>query len=500
MGLAMLYLSIINLTNYRGMSGKKIINLLQTFSRHELQCFEKWLQSIYFNENTHLLVLFQTLEPVIRGTEQLNKEQIWSAVFSDSPFEDIVLRRAFSALLQQAYSFLAIRQYQQQEIRQKIDLLPILSAPSLRTHYRGVLRHIEQQLGQADAVQTDLHFDRYQLARATYKNKELSGNLKESCRHLELTDLHFDRYYFVQKLKHYCDALGYRNFISEEIDIRLLPGTMPYLVQQDFFGDLLIRAYYLVAEMLNHPEREVAFSELKRLLFDKCSQFPKTELKPLFIHLNNYCIHKKINVGETSFFHELFEIYQFALDKEIFHNKNGLLPQQDYKNIITVGLHVKAFDWVESFIKKQTQDLPQDQRENALTYNLAKVYFSRGEYEKVISQLQEVEYDDIVYALGSKLLLLKTYYELDEYLALDSLIDSFRIYLRRNKTISTQVKRQYLNILRFVKKMSTVDPYDNEALKRLFGQAQECKALADKSWILNKIKSIGKWSTASPKE
>lgn len=477
------------------MSGKKIISLLQTFSRQEEQLFEKWLQSTYFNENTQLLVLYRALYPVTNGTEKLDKQEIWKAVYADAPFEDIVLRRAFSSLLQQAYVFLATRQYQQQSARQKIDLLPLLSTPSLRTHYSGVLRNVEQQLAQVDGGQTNLHYNRYQLARATYKKKELSGNLKESCRHLEFTDLHFDRYYFVQKLKHYCDALGYGNFISEEVDIKLLPGTMSYLVQQNFFDDLLVRAYYLVADMLNHPERELAFSELKRLLFDKCSQFPKTELKPLFIHLNNYCIHKKINIGETVFFNELFEIYQFALDKEIFHDKNGRLPQQDYKNIITVGLHVKAFDWVENFIKKQTQDLPQDQQENALTYNLAKVYFSREEYEKVISQLQEVEYDDIVYALGSKLLLLKTYYELDEYLALDSLIDSFRIYLRRNKTISTQVKRQYLNILRFVKKMSTIDPYDDEALKRLFDQAQECKALADKSWILNKIRSIGKWSS-----
>lgn len=478
------------------MSGKKIINLLQSFSRNEQDLFEKWLQSTYFNENPQLLLLYQTLRPVIDGTDKLNKEAVWTKVFAPSPFEDIALRRAFSTLLQQAYSFLVLRQYEQQVVRQKIDLLPLLTAPTLRTHYSGVLRSLEQQLQQDEGTQSDLHYAHYQLARTTYKNKELSGNLKESCRHLEYTDLHFDRYYFVQKLKHYCDALGYRSFISEEVDIKLLPGTMSYLVEQNFFDDLLVRAYYLVAEMLNNPEHEVAFSELKRLLFEKCSQFPKSELKPLFIHLNNYCIHKKINVGETGFFNELFEIYQFALDKWIFHNKNGRLPQQDYKNIITVGLHVQEFDWVENFIKKQTQDLPQEQRENALTYNLAKVYFSRKEYEKVISQLQEVEYDDIVYALGSKLLLLKTYYELDEYLALDSLIDSFRIYLRRNKTISTQVKRQYLNILRFVKKMSTVDPYDDGALMKLFGQAQECKALADKSWILNKIKSIGKWSTA----
>ncbi len=103
------------------MSGKKIISLLQTFSRQEEQLFEKWLQSTYFNENTQLLVLYRALYPVTDGTEKLNKQEIWSAVYADAPFEDIVLRRAFSSLLQQAYIFLATRQYQQQSARQTID-------------------------------------------------------------------------------------------------------------------------------------------------------------------------------------------------------------------------------------------------------------------------------------------------------------------------------------------------------------------------------------------
>jgi len=482
------------------MSGKKIINLLKTFSRQERLLFEKWLKSPFFNENQQLLVLFGQLQAVIDETGELDKMSIWKALFDKTPFEDTTLRRTFSSLLNQAYQFLSIRQYQSQTIQQKIDLLPLLTAPELSTHHAGILRNVEQSLYTDLSDHADFQYHLYQLTKVIYKNKEQAGNLTESCRHLERTDLHFDRYYFVQKLKHYCDALGYRNFISEEVDIKLLPGTMAYLEEEAFFDDLLIKAFYLVAKMLNHPEEESAFFDLKQLLFDKCSELPKSELKTLFIHLYNYCIHKKINVGESSFFGELFDIYQFALSNRIIYNREGELVQQDYKNIITVGLHVKAFDWVENFIKEQTQDLPVEQRQNALTYNLAKVYFFRGEYQKVISQLQAVEYDDIVYALGSKLMLLKTYYELDEYLALDSLIDSFRIYLRRNKTISTQVKRQYLNILRFVKKMSMVDPYNNQALQKLYRQAEECKALAAKAWILDKIQLLGKRPTAYTSE
>ncbi|MEZ5041403.1 MAG: hypothetical protein R2828_16015 [Saprospiraceae bacterium] len=475
------------------MSGKKIISLLQTFSRQDKIRFQKWLQSPFFNEDPQLLALFDQLEPIINGASEVDKKRLWQAVFGKSPYEDIALRRIFSNLLAQAYHFLSIKQYQSHPLRQKIDLLPLLTAPELATHYAGLVRNIEQSLAQGKKEEDDFHYSLYRLTQNTHKSKELTGDLTESCRRLEKADFHFDQYYFIQKLKHYCDALGYRNFISEEVDIKLLPGMMQYLKAQAFFDDLLIKAYYLVTEMLNSPEKETAFFQLKHLLFKKCSALPTSELKTLFIHLYNYCIHKKINIGETGFFSELFEIYQFALANGIIYNEEGELVPQDYKNIITVGLHVEAFDWVENFIKEQTQDLPTDQRQNALTYNLAKVYFSRKQYEKVITQLQEVEYDDIVYALGSKLMLLKTYYELDEFLALDSLIDSFRIYLRRNKTISTQVKRQYLNILRFVKKMSAIGPYDTHAFKKLYQQAEDCKALADKRWILDKIKTLGRW-------
>ena len=144
---------------------------------------------------------------------------------------------------------------------------------------------------------------------------------------------------------------------------------------------------------------------------------------------------------------------------------------------------VKEYQWVENFIQIHTKSLPKEKRDNALTYNLAKVYFSQKKYNQVIEQLREVEYKNHVYALGGKLILLKTYYELQEYIALDSLIDSFRIYIRRNKIISREVKQQYLNMLRFVKKLSSTIPGDKKALEKIRAQIDKCKALAGKKWL-----------------
>ena len=84
-------------------------------------------------------------------------------------------------------------------------------------------------------------------------------------------------------------------------------------------------------------------------------------------------------------------------------------------------------------------------------------------------------------------MLLKTYYELKEVNALDSLIDSFRIYLHRNKLISRDVRQQYMNVLRFVRKLPLEKTYDKESVQKLKGQIESCKALAAKQWLLEKV-------------
>ncbi|MEM1120524.1 MAG: hypothetical protein AAGJ18_08735, partial [Bacteroidota bacterium] len=79
----------------------------------------------------------------------------------------------------------------------------------------------------------------------------------------------------------------------------------------------------------------------------------------------------------------------------------------------------------------------------------------------------------------------------------DSLIDSFRIYIRRNKIISKEVKQQYLNMLRFVKKLSSTILGDEKALEKIRAQIAKCKALAGKKWILEKVGELSRRTIAN---
>ncbi len=420
----------------------------------------------------------------------MQKQSVWKSVYGKAPYKDVSLRRDCSQLLQLAYQFVAVERTQDQEERVLLSNLDYAKTPKLDKHFRGLDRKftgLQQSKAQPSRQQFEALFEYHSIQ---HQRQEERGEKLDNFKQLEQADYYLDCHYYLQKLRHYCDALGYQNFMARKPDIQVPENFLDQLaatpiVQQEAW----VRAYYLTARMLSAEDGEAWFFQLKSLLFEEVDAFPREEANTLCIHLSNYCIDKKINFGEAHFFQELFDVYRRAIESGLLL-KNGVLGHQDYKNIITVGLHVEQFDWVEHFIQQYTQLLPPENQENALTYNLAKVYFSRQEYEKVIEQLREVEYQSQVYALGSKLMLLRTYFEMGEFLALDSLVDSFRIYLRRDRQISREVKQQYMNLIRFTRRLSRLAPGDQSSLQKIEQQVEDCKALAAKKWVQEKIAEL----------
>lgn len=479
------------------MLSRKLLDLLETFSKYDLNRFNKFLQSPFFNENEELVKLFDLLDEYLRlsiplreeAKSTLAKQVVWQKLFGKKKYNDAHMRRLCSELTKQAYSFLTVWNYKSTPLREGTDLLSTLNDLKLEKHFASTLRQVQQLKEKLPRRDASFHYQQYLIEHLSHLRMELAGKEGVNFENLERADFHLDCFYFTQKLKHYCDALDHKNRLSNQAAINTFPAFLSFLKEQQYLQVPSVHAYYLVAQMLLHSEEESYFYQLKKLLKEKSACFTQSELNYLYIYLKNYCINTKINNGRSEYFNELFEIFMTLLEQGIII-VNGKLDPQDYKNIITVGLYVKAFDWVKNFIHTYTSCLPESNQENALNYNLAKVYFHEEQYEKVIEQLREVEYKNLVYALGSKLMLLRTYFELKEYLALDSLIDSFRIYLRRNRTISRDIKQQYLNVLRFVKKLSNLDTYDAAMVKKVKKQITECKNLAAKAWFLKKIEEL----------
>jgi len=471
------------------MNKSKLLDLLKTLSEEERSLLAPYLehQSALGQVSEGAILLYDYVQQYLTDENALRKEKVWQALFGEKPFRDAQLRKVMHELNQASLDFLIREHVTRKEQLQRQAGLELLWTKGLHKHYRTLERQTQGYFDKEALRDEQYHLQQAQYFDLAYRRAE-SGTKRAQLAHLlRQKDYHLDAYYYIEKLRNYCNSISNRVFFSLEGEELSLPkGFLDQVAASPQAKEVGVFMYLSVSRMLENPGEAHWFQQLKQLLKESSHHFSLDEQDNLYIFLKNYCIGYQINQGNSQYFHELFELSRTLLDKGVTQ-RNGVITPQAYKNIITVGLHVQAFDWTEQFIRDFTALLPEEERHNALNYNLAKVFFTQSDYPRVIEQLREVAYANHTYALGSKLMLLKTYYELGEDRALDSLIDSFRIYLRRNQAISREVRQQYRNVLRFVRKLLYLPPESTEARAKLRKEVEACEPLADKVWILSKV-------------
>ncbi|MFT5383274.1 MAG: hypothetical protein ACI81W_000672, partial [Saprospiraceae bacterium] len=191
------------------------------------------------------------------------------------------------------------------------------------------------------------------------------------------------------------------------------------------------------------------------------------------------------NRGYAKYKWECFELYKSGFQNKVLL-ENGVLSKFTFTNVSRLGLALKEFDWVESFLKSYKSYLPVSERENTYNYILALFYFLKPDYTNAMKLLQKVNFNDVLDNLDSRRMLLRIYYELREYSALDSLLDTFNVYLSRHKDIGYH-KDNYANLIYFVKKILKANLSDKAQKLKLIGEIEATQAIAEKAWLLEQL-------------
>ena len=471
------------------MLSEKLVSLLQTFSKYELNRFRKFLLSPYFNEQEDLVRLFELLNAALRTEDNvdtmLDKQGVWKSLYPGKKIDDAHLRRICSDLGQMALQFMVEEARKKDALTEALELQRVLEKPELQKHLAGVERQIRKRLDSAPGQSTWYYLSRFRMHWNVYNRASKVVATSDFMNKLLPADQSLDYFYVVQKLKFYVAWLIYKGFRSTQQKLPVIPGFWEYIQQIPDEDVPLISIYQNVIRCLTEPDEEQYFKELLNNLDKFTNQLTKEDLRECYYIAQNYCAFK-ISQGTMEYYKEVFEIFNKVIDLKILL-EDGQLSEGVYKNIITASLGVGEYNWAEDFIENYSAYLPSNIRENARTFNLSYLYFHQKKHQKVIELLRNVEYSDIVYALGAKQILLRTYYESDELLAMDSLMDSFRIFLRRNNLISKNLKREYNNFLNFLKKMALLDSYNPQSIASLKKSISETQYVNSKKWLLDKI-------------
>lgn len=461
--------------------------LLSTFSTKERFHFRKYLASPYHNEDKDLSLLFGFIEKnVLEKSKVPSQKDVIKKVFPNDAMTLKQLRLKMSYLLKLAERFLVIHALEEKEMDYEIRLANILNQRKLVKHYKASDRKILQWLNNEKNRGTE--YSNYNFHYQLLKQNHI-GDFSDRAGENNFSALHqsLDVYYIQEKLRHYFGALNFQRIRNVEIDVGISALMLDVVKDSVFLKTPSINIYYHAYLLLEHTN-ENNFIQLRELLKNNYNQFLFSEIFDLYTLLQNICI-QQINAGKSEYLNNLMDVYEDIMNVELFSQENNITPWF-YKNIITAGLLTGKFDWISDFIEKHTVLLPENERENAYFYNLANLYFYKEEYSETIAILNQVTFTDVVYELDGRWLLIRAYYELDEFKSLDSLLSSFRLYLLRNKLITSSRKKQYLNLIRYVQKIIKMLPSEKNKIEKLKNKLSQEKNVPTKKWLLNKLSEM----------
>ena len=434
------------------MKSTHLVKVLSALDAKELKKFDDWVKSPFFNKNKKVKTLWSfVLKHAPKYDDRdFTKEKAYYILFKNKDYNSTQFNNIISDLLKLLFQYLAYQNFQKTSEFEKTCLMNELFAKGLNDSMLKISKRYQKAKARTPIRNSSHFFDNY-LFYKQIDEYQLTQPTRDFNENLQLKNDELDLFYVATKLKIASDMASRNLVVQGNYDCHFLDEVLERIEKNFEFYQAYpaITVYYNVIQTMTSKDENYYF-QLKDLLANNLSIFPKEELRVIYDYARNYCI-RKINQGNSTYYKEILSLYQFLLDKQIIF-KNGYLTQWDYKNIVTVGMRLKEYDWTEQFIHKYKIQLPPKEQENAYIYNMAVYHYERKAYEKSLLMLHEVRFTDASYHIGAKVIQIKSYYELDESEAFYSLIETFRIYIIRNRKLSEYRKKANLNFLKLVQK------------------------------------------------
>jgi hypothetical protein len=375
--------------------------------------------------------------------------------------------------------FLVYQHAQANVIGQQIHFVQSLRERKVERNFELAWRETLQTLETQPLRNSDYYYDSYRLHLEQYEFS-IAQRRTEPASFQELNDA-LNIFFMTQKLRQACAALSHRALSKTEFKIDFLEQVLTYIASTEKALQLpTVAAYYHIYHALTDLNDGTHFKALKGILLDFATVFPAQELKDLYIHAINCCI-KRLNAGQRDYLREVFDLYKNGLNVSIFL-ENGVLSRYTYNNIAMAGVGLQEFDWVEKFLTEFKPFLEEKYRESIFQHTLAMYYFKKPDYAKAQQLLQQTEFDDVLHNLDARRMLLRIYYDTQDWDSLEAHLDNFKIYLYRQKDLGYH-QENYLNLIRFTRKLLSLD-YEKNALR---AEIEATVALVEKGWLLEKV-------------
>ena len=465
------------------MQETKLWQLIKRFPAHYLREASRFVNSSFFNRKKQCSMLWEYLLFHINRSNPLpNHQEAFQRLYPGLEYDNAKLRLAISDLYKLLLQFLAFKEWEQQIGVQELYQAKALRKLGLEKYARQNLKLSTQVLSKSNLRNADFFQISYEILAEHYIMDYRSSPDKSAS--LQLLSDTADLALLSAKLRQSCLALAHQGVYTASHQLGFTSLVMKYIEERALLKEPAISIYYYCFFMLQEASDESHFKQFKALLLANGQLFEQSEIRDLYLMGINYAI-RQVNAGKEHYFNEIMTLYEAALEGD-YLLENGQLSRFTYNNIVAAGIRTERYDWVEQFIHAYRLKLASLYRESSFSFCLARLAYNRKNFHIALPLLQKANYRDPLLNLAAKTLLLKIYYELDEYDLLHAHLDAMQNYILRKKVIAYH-KTNYLNIIRHTRKLMSLNFFDTQAIKKRKSEVEEEAILTEKRWLLAQL-------------
>ena len=462
----------------------KLWRLAEKMPSIHLREASRWVHSPFVNRKEQVGKLWAYILHCLEKTSSVpDYKAAFLAVYPKERYKVSKLRLTMSDLYKTLLAFLAYKEWEGEETQQVL-----FQARALR--HLGLGKLAQQQLRQAEEINKkgSLRNSKYFRLQYEIMAEKYVLDLRTqpaNARQLQALSDTADLALLSAKLRQACLAIAHQSVYSAEYQLGFTQEALAYIEAKDLKKAPVIGLYYYCYFMLKEPENEAYFQQFKNLLFAHGSTFEEREIRDLYLMGINFCI-RQVNQESEQYFLEIINLYRQGLEGGYLF-ENGILSRFTYYNIVAAGLRIGHYEWVENIIYQYRGKLERAYRESSFSFCLARLEYARNNYDAALPLLQKANYRDPLLYLAAKTLLLKIYYETAEYNLLEANLDAMHNYIRRKRVIGYH-RTNYQNIIRYVRKLMAVNPYDKKSVETWRDQLKKEEILTERRWLLEQLK------------
>jgi len=457
--------------------------LFSSLSYKERKGLRQFLLSPYHNKREELVTFHDLLEEMVAiNLIEEDETLVYKALFPKETYDDLKFRHTLSHYKKAIEQFLISEDWNEDAFDRTIRLAKIFRKKELNGLYEKQMRQSFKYLEQEPYRDLDHHYSKYRLYLEEYEyahrtRRGGSMYLQEQTDALTI-------FYMSGILRQSCIIMSHQNLNAREYDQKLLDVVIAEVKSGSYLEEPAIAIYYYSLMALQDPTREGDFKMVCKIIDKSWEVFGAMEIRDIYILAINYCI-RRLNKGDRDYIRIGFELYRSGLERKCLLDNKHISPFA-YKNVLMLGMSLEEHQWVEYFLYEYKKYLAPEIRENTFNYNLAIYYFRKPDYDQAMELLQTVDFKDVLNNLDARRMLLRIYYEMGAYDALDSHLDSFRQYISRQKELGYH-RGAYLNLIKYVKKTLSTNLRNKDKKESLKKEMLAVEAFAEKDWLLEQL-------------